>query len=64
MNRTANAELHLTGRIDQSIAAGTIEEWTIVPTSSMDPPFQLHVWPMQIIEVGGQATTSPPGRMS
>ncbi|MBC7591077.1 MAG: hypothetical protein H7226_08560 [Salinibacterium sp.] len=28
VNRTANAELHLTGRIDQSIAAGTIEDFT------------------------------------
>ena len=47
------------GRIDQSVAAGTIEEWTIVNTSSMDHPFHLHVWPMQVIEIGGQAVEEP-----
>jgi FtsP/CotA-like multicopper oxidase with cupredoxin domain len=41
-------------RVDQSVAADTIEEWTIVNTSPMDHPFHLHVWPMQVIEIGGR----------
>ena len=39
-------------RIDQLVPAGTIEEWTIVNTSPMDHPFHLHVWPMQVLQVG------------
>ncbi len=46
-------------RIDQSVDIGTIEEWTIVNTSPMDHPFHLHVWPMQIIEIGGRAVETP-----
>ncbi|CAN5360457.1 multicopper oxidase family protein [soil metagenome] len=41
-------------RIDQSVQAGAIEEWMIVNTSTMDHPFHLHVWPMQLIDVGGR----------
>ncbi len=46
-------------RVDQSVAAGTMEEWTIVNTSPMDHPFHLHVWPMQVIEIGGRAVETP-----
>lgn len=46
-------------RVDQSVAAGAIEEWTIVNESSMDHPFHLHVWPMQVIEIGDQAIDTP-----
>jgi FtsP/CotA-like multicopper oxidase with cupredoxin domain len=42
-------------RIDTEVAAGAIEEWTIVNTSTMDHPFHLHVWPMQLVEVNGAA---------
>ncbi|MBX3100711.1 MAG: multicopper oxidase family protein [Salinibacterium sp.] len=42
--------------VDQHVAAGTIEEWTIVNTSPMDHPFHLHVWPMQVLSVGSQHT--------
>lgn len=42
-------------RIDTEVAAGAIEEWTIVNTSTMDHPFHLHVWPMQLVEVDGAA---------
>ncbi|WP_353827002.1 multicopper oxidase family protein [Agromyces sp. SYSU T0242] len=41
------------GRIDLEPAAGAVEEWTIVNTSTMDHPFHLHVWPMQLVEVDG-----------
>ncbi|MET4780385.1 multicopper oxidase family protein [Glaciihabitans sp. UYNi722] len=46
-------------RVDQTVAAGTVEEWTIVNTSPMDHPFHLHVWPMQVIEIGGNASLTP-----
>lgn len=32
-------------RVDQTVRAGAVEEWTIVNTSSMHHPFHLHVWP-------------------
>ncbi|WP_354568560.1 multicopper oxidase domain-containing protein [Glaciihabitans sp. UYNi722] len=47
------------GRVDQSVAAGSVEQRTISNTSSMDHPVHLHVWPMQVIEIGSRATTTP-----
>ncbi len=41
-------------RIDQRVSTGTVEEWLITNPTPMDHPFHLHVWPMQLIEVGGQ----------
>jgi len=46
-------------RVDLSVAAGAIEEWTLVNTSMMDHPFHLHVWPMQVMEIGGRAVEAP-----
>lgn len=40
-------------RVDAEAAPGALEEWTLVNTSTMDHPFHLHTWPMQLIEVGG-----------
>lgn len=40
-------------RTDIEVASGAIEEWTIVNTSTMDHPFHLHVWPMQLVEIDG-----------
>lgn len=40
-------------RVDAEAALGTLEEWTLVNTSTMDHPFHLHTWQMQLIEVGG-----------
>ena len=45
-------------RTDTTVAAGTVEEWTLTNTSPMDHPFHLHVWPMQIIEQNGQGTNT------
>lgn len=42
-------------RIDQEVAFGSVEEWTIRNDSPMDHPFHLHVWPMQVIEESGRA---------
>ena len=38
-------------RVDQTIPAGAVEEWTITNTSPMDHPFHLHVWPMQVLSI-------------
>lgn len=45
-------------RVDTEVEHDTIEEWTLVNTSTMDHPFHLHVWPMQLIEVDGVALTA------
>jgi len=45
------------GRTDLEPSAGAIEEWTIENTSTMDHPFHLHVWPMQLVEVDGAPVT-------
>ena len=42
-------------RIDQSVTTGTVEEWTIRNPTTMDHPFHLHVWPMQVVEEDGQS---------
>jgi FtsP/CotA-like multicopper oxidase with cupredoxin domain len=41
-------------RVDQSVALGAVDEWTIANTSPMDHPMHLHVWPMQIVAEGGR----------
>jgi FtsP/CotA-like multicopper oxidase with cupredoxin domain len=45
-------------RIDIAVSHDDIEEWMLVNTSPMDHPFHLHVWPMQLIEVGGTPVTT------
>lgn len=40
-------------RVDQNVAVGAIEEWTIRNPGPMDHPFHLHVWPMQLIADNG-----------
>jgi FtsP/CotA-like multicopper oxidase with cupredoxin domain len=46
------------GRIDTEVPYDSLEEWTLVNTSTMDHPFHLHVWPMQLIEVAGVSITA------
>jgi FtsP/CotA-like multicopper oxidase with cupredoxin domain len=46
-------------RIDQTVRAGAVEEWTVTNTSPMDHPLHLHVWPMQVIEQGGRRVDLP-----
>ena len=46
-------------RVDNTVKAGAVEEWTITNTSGMDHPFHLHVWPMQVLSVAGR-TIDPP----
>jgi len=47
-------------RVDQKLRLGTVEEWTITNTTTMDHPFHLHVWPMQI--VGPEESAEPDWR--
>ncbi len=46
-------------RIDQRVAVGDVEEWTVFNDSPMDHPFHLHVWPMQVVEENGRVLDSP-----
>jgi FtsP/CotA-like multicopper oxidase with cupredoxin domain len=46
-------------RIDQRVAVGDVEEWTILNDSPMDHPFHLHVWPMQVVEENGRPLDRP-----
>ncbi|MHA7282259.1 multicopper oxidase family protein [Arthrobacter sp. TMS2-4] len=50
MRFTINGREFDEARTDTTVAAGDVEEWTLINTSPMDHPFHLHVWPMQIIE--------------
>ncbi|HJW00430.1 MAG TPA: multicopper oxidase family protein [Arthrobacter sp.] len=56
MRFTLNGREFNAERTDIAVAAGNVEEWTLINTSPMDHPFHLHVWPMQIIEQDGQGT--------
>ncbi|MDP9981125.1 FtsP/CotA-like multicopper oxidase with cupredoxin domain [Pseudarthrobacter oxydans] len=55
MRFTINGREYSDARTDTTVAAGTVEEWTLVNTSPMDHPFHLHVWPMQLINDNGRA---------
>ncbi|MGI8459365.1 MAG: multicopper oxidase family protein [Propionibacteriaceae bacterium] len=59
MNFTIDGQKFDADRVDQTVDAGTIEEWTVTNTSPMDHPLHLHVWPMQIIETEGQRLKQP-----
>ncbi|UNX53323.1 multicopper oxidase family protein [Georgenia sp. TF02-10] len=49
-------------RVDQQVAAGSVEEWTITNPTPMDHPFHLHVWPMQLVEDNGEPVSAPTWR--
>ena len=53
MGFTIDGQVFDATRVDQQVRAGAVEEWEIRNTSSMEHPFHLHVWPMQLIESGG-----------
>jgi FtsP/CotA-like multicopper oxidase with cupredoxin domain len=46
-------------RVDHTVAAGAVEEWTITNTSPMDHPFHLHVWPMQVLSMANTPIQAP-----
>lgn len=55
---TINGREFDAGRVDTTVEAGSVEEWTLNNTSPMDHPVHLHVWPMQVIESDGRSLSS------
>lgn len=51
---TINGEAFSHDKVNTSVANESVEEWTIVNSSTMQHPFHLHIWPMQLISVNGQ----------
>ena len=60
MVSTINGRVFAGDRVDTTVAAGSVEEWTLTNTSTMDHPLHLHVWPMQLIEQNGQKVSKAP----
>jgi hypothetical protein len=60
MSFTINGREFNEARTDTTAAGQTVEEWTLTNSSTMDHPFHLHVWPMQIVEDRGQGPGLPP----
>ena len=46
-------------RVDVQPKLGTVEEWTLVNTSSEQHPFHIHVNDFQVISVDGVLVTAP-----
>ena len=57
MTFTINGQEFDPDRLDTTVLAGSVEEWTLGNTSGMDHPVHLHVWPMQIVARGDTAET-------
>ena len=55
MSPTINGRTFDPNRVDETVEFGSVEEWLLTNTSTLDHPVHLHVWPMQIVERGGQA---------
>lgn len=51
-NFTINGAAFNPDVVNTRVALGTVEEWTIINTTTMDHPFHLHVWPMQVLTSG------------
>lgn len=59
MDFTINGKPFDPARVDTTVSAGGVEEWTLRNTSLMDHPVHLHVWPMQVIEQAGLRVDTP-----
>ncbi|GGG57000.1 hypothetical protein GCM10011374_19790 [Kocuria dechangensis] len=59
MSFTINGQEFDPGRLDETVRAGTVEEWILTNSSPMDHPFHLHVWPMQVVEDGNRDLAEP-----
>ncbi|MHA7277645.1 multicopper oxidase family protein [Arthrobacter sp. Hz1] len=59
MSFTINGKAFDPDRLDTAVQAGGIEEWTLTNSSSMDHPFHLHVWPMQVVQDGARDLSEP-----
>ena len=55
MTATLNGRAFDPERVDTTVQFGSVEEWLLTNTSTMDHPLHLHVWPMQIVEQRGEA---------
>lgn len=62
MGFTINGREFSPARTDTTVAAGSVEEWTLTNPSPMDHPFHLHVWRMQVVEEGGRPLEQPEWR--
>ena len=58
MTPTINGRVFGASRVDTTVAAGSVEEWTLTNDSDTAHPLHLHVWPMQIVEQNGQAVSA------
>ncbi|GAA2864958.1 multicopper oxidase family protein [Pseudonocardia halophobica] len=48
-------------RDDQVVAAGTVEEWTVLNSGPLAHPFHLHIWPFTVVAASdGRPTTGVP----
>ncbi|KFF58893.1 copper oxidase [Cryobacterium sp. MLB-32] len=55
MSPTINGRAFDASRVDETVQFGSVEEWLLTNTSTLDHPLHLHVWPMQVVEQGGTA---------
>lgn len=51
-NFTINGAAFNPDVVNTRVSLGTVEEWTIINATTMDHPFHLHVWPMQVLTSG------------
>ncbi len=58
MSFTIDGDSFDSNRIDQSVRSGAVEEWVIRNDSTLDHPFHLHVWPMQVVAAGAEPRSS------
>ncbi|TFB76491.1 multicopper oxidase family protein [Cryobacterium glaciale] len=58
MSATINDRTFDATHVDTTVQFGSVEEWTLTNTSTLDHPLHLHVWPMQIIEQDRQSVES------
>ncbi|WP_338061606.1 multicopper oxidase domain-containing protein [Cryobacterium flavum] len=54
MSATINGHAFDASRVDTTVQFGSVEEWMLRNTSTLDHPMHLHVWPMQIVDRAGQ----------
>lgn len=55
MSFTINGREFDPKRVNATVEAGSVEEWTLTNASPMAHPVHLHVWPMQVVEAAGRA---------
>ena len=51
---TINGEAFSHDKVNTTVSNESVEEWTIVNSSTMQHPFHLHIWPMQILSINGE----------